>query len=93
MMNSRADSSISSHGGNRRAVSRASSSVGSLNSNFTYKSDWSSLQKTMTQSERQLMHPLEREDSVSFKFIQFVRLGYLESEASIPIPRNQDLLL
>eukprot|EP00938_MAST-03A_sp_MAST-3A-sp1_P000489 g489.t1 len=38
-----------------------------------------------------MMHPLEREDPVAYKFIQFVRLGYLEKEAPIPIPRHQGL--
>ena len=51
----------------------------------------SSPQKVMTMSERQMMHPLEREDPVAYKFIQFVRLGYLEKEAPIPIPRHQGL--
>ena len=47
--------------------------------------------KVMTMSERQMMHPLEREDRIAYKFIQFVRLGYLEKEAPIPIPRHQGL--
>ena len=37
------------------------------------------------------MHPLEREDPVAYKLIQFVRLGYLEKEAPVPIPRHQEL--
>ena len=41
--------------------------------------------------ERQMMHPLQREDPIAYKFIQFVRLGYLEDEAPIPIPRHQGL--
>ena len=36
--------------------------------------------KTLTMCERQMMHPLEREDPIAYKFIQFVRLGYLEKE-------------
>ena len=47
--------------------------------------------KEMTMSERQMMHPLEREDPIAYKFIQFVRLGYLEKEAPVPIPRHQGL--
>ena len=33
----------------------------------------SSLHKEMTMSERQMIHPLEREDPIAYKFIQFVR--------------------
>ena len=51
----------------------------------------SSLHKEMTMSERQMIHPLEREDPIAYKFIQFVRLGYLEKEAPTPIPRHQGL--
>ena len=45
----------------------------------------------MTMNERQMMHPLQREDPIAYKFIQFVRLGYLEDEAPVPIPRHQGL--
>ena len=33
-------------------------------------------------TERQMMHPLQREDPIAYKFIQFVRLGYLEEGGS-----------
>ena len=44
-----------------------------------------------TMSERQTIHPLEREDPIAYEFIQFVRLGYLEKDAPVPIPRHQGL--
>ena len=47
--------------------------------------------KTLTMSERQMIHPLEREDPIAYEFIQFVRLGYLEKDAPVPIPRHQGL--
>ncbi len=64
------------------------SNVGSVAS---YKSDRSTLYNTMTMNERQMMHPLQREDPVAYKFIHFVRLQYLEKEAPVPIPRHQKL--
>ena len=57
----------------------------------SYRTARSSFHKTMTMDERQMMHPLEREDPIAYKFIQFVRLGYLEDEAPVPIPRHQAL--
>ena len=54
------------------------SSVGSVRSNKSarsYKSARSSFNKTRTMNERQMMHPLEREDPIAYKFIRFVRLG------------------
>jgi len=67
------------------------SNKSSVRSIGSYRSDRSSLHKTMTMNERQMMHPLQREDPIAHKFIQFVRLGYIEEEAPVPIPRHQEL--
>ena len=73
-------------------VSHKSSGVSSKSSvASSYNSNRSTLHKIMTMNERQMMHPLEREDPVAYKLIQFVRLGYLEKEAPVPIPRHQEL--
>ena len=64
------------------------SSKRSVGSNETQNSPF---YKTGTMIKRQTMHPLEREDPIAYNFIQFVRLGYLEAEAPIPIPRHQEL--
>ena len=73
------------------ASSAFSSNRSSMGSVASYKSARSTLVKTMTMNERQMMHPLQREDPIAYKFIQFVRLGYLEDEAPVPIPRHQKL--
>jgi hypothetical protein len=72
----------------KSGVSYQSSGTRSIGS---YRSDRNSLHKTMTMNERQMMHPLEREDPIAHKFIKFVRLGYIEEEAPVPIPRHQEL--
>ena len=69
------DSDVVSH--ESRTMTSKRSSKGSIGS---YKTHRSSFHKTMTMDERQMMHPLEREDPIAYKFIQFVRLGYLEKE-------------
>ena len=49
------------------------------------------LQKTITQEERQFMHPLEINDKLAFETIKTVRLDFLTDEATAPIPRCQAL--
>ena len=50
------------------------------------------LHETMTQEERQLLHPLELNDKLAFEIIKTVRLDYFEGERlTSPIPRYQDL--
>ena len=51
----------------------------------------SALHKTMTQEERQLLHPLELNDKLAFETIKTVRLDFLTEEAKAPIPRCQAL--
>jgi hypothetical protein len=51
----------------------------------------STLHKTMTQEERQLLHPLEINDKLAFDTIKTVRLDFLTDEATSPIQRCQDL--
>jgi len=51
----------------------------------------STLHKTMTQEERQLLHPLEINDKLAFDTIKTVRLEFLTDEATSPIQRCQDL--
>ena len=72
-------------------VACKSSTLSPRSSMGSYNSDLSSHVKTGTMIQRQMMHPLEREDPIAYKFIQFVRLGYLEDEAPTPIPRHQGL--
>ena len=47
----------------------------------------STFHRTMTQEERQLMHPLELNDKLAFETIKTVRLDFLTEEAKAPIPR------
>ena len=49
------------------------------------------LHKTMTQEERQLLHPLELNDKLAFDIIKTVRLDFLTQEAKVPIRRCQAL--
>ena len=49
------------------------------------------LHKTITQMERQLMHPLEINDKLAFETIKTVKLDFLTDEAKAPIPRCQAL--
>ena len=67
--------------------SSSSSSFPSLN----YKEKKSTLHKTKTQGERQLLHPLEVNDKLAFDTIKTVRLDFLTNEAKAPIPRCQVL--
>ena len=46
---------------------------------------------TETQEERQLLHPLERNDRTAFDSTKTVRLDFLTNEATSPLPRCQDL--
>ena len=50
----------------------------------------STLTNTVSQNERQLVHPLERNDPVLVKHVDFVTLEFLE-RAKHPIPKNQRL--
>ena len=68
-------------------MSRADSSASLSRRNVSRASSVGSV----SMRDRQMMHPLEREDPLAFKFIEFVSLEYLEKEAPIPIPRNQEL--
>ena len=94
-MESRSSNTSTSH--DRSEMSSSSkinsrmSNKASVRSIGSYRSDRSSLHKTVTMNERQMMHPLQREDPVAYKFIRFVRLGYIEEEAPVPIPRHQEL--
>ena len=56
-----------------------------------YSNPKSSLTHTLTQEERQLLHPLELNDKLAFESIKTVRLDFLTEEAKAPIPRCQDL--
>jgi hypothetical protein len=47
--------------------------------------------RTMTQEQRQLLHPLELNDKLAFETIKTVRLEFLTEEAKAPIPRCQAL--
>ena len=49
------------------------------------------LHATMTQMQRQLLHPLELNDKLAFETIKTVRLDFLTKEAKAPIPRCQAL--
>jgi hypothetical protein len=49
------------------------------------------LHQTLTQEERQLLHPLEINDRLAFETIKTVRLDFLTDEAEAPIPRCQAL--
>ena len=49
------------------------------------------LQKALTEEERQLLHPLEINDRLAFETIKTVRLDFLTDEAEDPIPRCQDI--
>ena len=51
----------------------------------------STLVHTVTQEERQLLHPLELNDKLAFETIKTVRLDFLTNEAKAPIPRCQAL--
>jgi len=51
----------------------------------------STLHRTMTQEERQLLHPLEINDRLAFETIKTVRLDFITGEAEAPIPRCQGL--
>ena len=51
----------------------------------------STLHKSKTQGERQLLHPLELNDKLAFETIKTVRLDFLTDEAIAPIPRCQAL--
>ena len=64
--------------------SESSTSVSSINTVST-------LHKTDTQQERQLLHPLELNDKLAFETIKTVRLDFLTNEANAPIPRCQAL--
>lgn len=64
--------------------SESSTSVSSINSVST-------LHRTETQQERQLLHPLELNDKLAFETIKTVRLDFLTNEAKAPIPRCQGL--
>ena len=49
------------------------------------------LTKSMSQRERQLLHPLELNDKLAYETIKSVRLDFLTEEAVPPIPRCQAL--
>jgi hypothetical protein len=49
------------------------------------------LHKTLTEEERQLLHPLKINDRLAFERIKTVRLDFLIDEAEDPIPRCQDI--
>jgi hypothetical protein len=57
----------------------------------SYAEKKSTLHKSLTQEERQLLHPLELNDRLAFETINTVRLDFLTDEATSPIPRCQDL--
>ena len=54
------------------------------------KTKYTTLAKTETQFERQLVHPLEKNDPVLVDHVDFVKLEFLET-AKHPIPKNQRL--
>jgi hypothetical protein len=72
--------------------SSSSLSSSSIKDKKTFVGDkQSSFHRTMTQEERQLLHPLELNDKLAFDTIKTVRLDFLINEASVPIPRCQAL--
>jgi hypothetical protein len=69
-----------------------SSSSSSIEDKKTFVGDkQASFHRTMTQEERQLLHPLELNDKLAFDTIKTVRLDFLTNEAKAPIPRCQAL--
>ena len=65
--------------------------MNSSSSNYRRREGKRLVYKTETQEERQLLHPLERNDPIAFERIKTVRLEFLTEEATAPILRCQDL--
>ena len=73
-------------------TSEASASISNETKTFNEMIEFKNATKktshnTITQMERQLMHPLEVNDKLAFETIKTVRLDFITNEAKATVPR------